>query len=50
MFDQSVDDRLSNWSQHRKTLDQLSSDDAIEMVWEFWKDEPFVPYKIRANN
>lgn len=44
MFDQSVDDRLSNWSQHRRELDQMSSDDAIEMVWEYWKDAPFVPY------
>jgi hypothetical protein len=41
MFNQSPDDRLSVWSEFRKSLE--NSSDPLREVLFFWKDAPFVP-------
>jgi hypothetical protein len=47
MFNLSIDDRLSSWSQHRAELDQ--SNQPLEDVWEFWKQAPYIPYNNRVD-
>jgi hypothetical protein len=47
MFNLSIDDRLSSWSQHRAVLDQ--SNQPLEDVWEFWKQAPYIPYNNRVD-
>ena len=50
MFDKSIDERLSAWSQHRENLN--SCQDPFLETWEFWKTAPYIPYnnKIDAFN
>jgi len=49
MFDQSVDDRLSAWAQHRNELGQFEKHEVMNQVWEFWKQAPFVPYNSKID-
>jgi hypothetical protein len=42
MFNQSLDKRLSSWSQFRKDLE--TSEQPLTDVSFFWKDAPFIPY------
>lgn len=42
MFNKSVDDRLSLWAEHRRSLN--TSDDPLMETWEFWKETPFIPF------
>jgi hypothetical protein len=42
MFNQSIDDRLSLWAEHRQSLN--TSDDPLMETWEFWKHTPFIPF------
>jgi hypothetical protein len=41
MFNQPVDDRLTEWITHRRELDE--STDPLQDVWDFWHRAPFVP-------
>ena len=47
MFDQTTDDRLSSWAQHRAHLNQCG--DPLHAVWEFWKPAPFIPYNNKID-
>ena len=42
MFEKSIDDRLSSWAQLRRDLESAAN--PFEMVWNFWKEAPFIPY------
>lgn len=42
MFDQSVEQRLTEWINLRKNLDQL--EDPLQAVWDFWHGAPFTPH------
>jgi hypothetical protein len=42
MFDLLVDDRLSAWVDLRGQIE--NTDSPLELVWNFWKNCPFVPY------
>jgi len=42
MFNLSVDDRISLWVNLRNQLE--SADDPLDLVWEFWRPAPFMPY------
>jgi hypothetical protein len=42
MFNQSVDQRLTEWVNHRKLLDEV--EDPLQEVWDFWHLDPFVPH------
>ncbi len=42
MFNQSVDQRLTEWVNHRKRLDEV--EDPLQEVWDFWHCAPFVPH------
>jgi len=42
MFDLPVDDRLSLWADHRASID--STQIPFELVIDFWKNAPYVPY------
>jgi hypothetical protein len=42
MFNQSVDQRLTEWVNHRKRLDEV--EDPLQEVWDFWHNAPFVPH------
>lgn len=42
MFNQSVDNRLTEWTTHRKQLDEV--DNPLQEVWDFWHQAPFTPY------
>jgi hypothetical protein len=47
MFNQTVDDRLSAWAEHRKMLD--SSVDPLTDTWEFWRVAPYIPYNNKID-
>jgi hypothetical protein len=47
MFKESVDDRLSSWSQHRINIETSST--PLEDVWNFWKDAPYIPYNNKID-
>jgi hypothetical protein len=47
MFNQSVDDRLSSWAQHRRDLE--TSLTPLEDVWEFWRQAPYIPYNNKID-
>jgi hypothetical protein len=47
MFKKSIEQRLSDWVQHRKLID--SSDTPFEDVCEFWNNAPFVPYNRKVD-
>ena len=42
MFNQSVDQRLTEWVNHRKRLDVV--EDPLQEVWDVWHNAPFVPH------
>jgi hypothetical protein len=42
MFNLPVDDRLSEWINHRKKLDETK--DPLQEVWDFWHQSPFIPH------
>lgn len=42
MFNQPVDQRLTEWINHRKCLDE--STDPLQDVWDFWHQAPFIPH------
>jgi hypothetical protein len=42
MFNLSVDERLTEWTNHRKHLDE--TDNPLQTVWDFWHQAPFVPH------
>jgi len=42
MFNQSVDERLTEWIKHRRCLDQ--STNPLQEVWDFWNQAPFIPH------
>jgi hypothetical protein len=47
MFDQSVNDRLTEWTNHRRQLDE--SNDPLQAVWDFWHLAPFVPHNKKVD-
>jgi hypothetical protein len=47
MFNQTIDDRLSLWAQHRAQL--TNSVSPFEDVWEFWKHAPYIPYNNKID-
>jgi hypothetical protein len=42
MFNQSVDQRLTEWINCRNTLEVI--EDPLQYVWDFWHPAPFIPY------
>jgi hypothetical protein len=42
MFNQPVDDRLTEWANHRRELDKAN--DPLQEVWDFWHRAPFTPH------
>jgi hypothetical protein len=42
MFNQAVDDRLTEWANHRRKLDEVK--DPLQEVWDFWHQAPFTPH------
>jgi hypothetical protein len=42
MFNQAVDDRLTEWANHRRKLDV--AEDPLQEVWDFWHRAPFTPH------
>lgn len=42
MFNQPVDNRLTEWIDHRKQLDEV--EDPLQEVWDFWHLAPFTPH------
>ena len=47
MFNQSVDDRLSSWLRLRTEVE--TSPNPLELVWDFWKEAPFIPYNNKLD-
>lgn len=47
MFKTDPDQRLSRWSEFRKTLD--SSSDPLDDVAKFWQDAPLIPYHSKID-
>lgn len=42
MFNRPVDERLTEWVNHRRLLDE--SKDPLQDVWDFWNHAPFTPH------
>lgn len=42
MFNQPVDDRLTEWANHRRKLEE--AEDPLQAVWDFWHPAPFIPH------
>jgi hypothetical protein len=42
MFNQPVNNRLTEWIDHRKQLDEV--EDPLQKVWDFWHLAPFTPH------
>lgn len=42
MFKLPVDDRLTNWLNHRQQLEE--TENPLQTVWDFWYHAPFVPH------
>jgi hypothetical protein len=42
MFNQPVNNRLTEWIDHRKQLDEV--EDPLQEVWDFWHLAPFTPH------
>ncbi len=47
MFNQSIDDRLSAWSRHRRDLEDHQ--DPLQHVFEFWQPAPYIPYNNKID-
>lgn len=42
MFNLSVEERLTEWIEHRREIDQ--SPEPLQIVWDFWNSAPFIPH------
>lgn len=42
MFNQTVEQRLTQWINHRKQLDEIEN--PLQEVWDFWHRSPFIPH------
>ena len=42
MFNLSVEERLTEWIEHRRAVDQNT--DPLQLVWDFWQAAPFIPH------
>jgi hypothetical protein len=42
MFNLPVDERLSEWINHRRHLEE--TEDPLQDVWDFWHQAPFIPH------
>lgn len=42
MFNLSVNERLTEWANLRRQLDEI--EDPLQQVWDFWHQAPFVPH------
>ena len=49
MWKLSPVDRVSHWRKFRKELDQLTLDQAVESVEDFWHSCPYNPYYLDTN-
>lgn len=47
MFDQSIDNRLTGWSAHRKQLDEVA--DPLQEICDFWRRAPFIPHNRKVD-
>jgi len=47
MFNLPVDDRLTEWIDHRNKLEE--SNDPLQDVWEFWHLAPFIPHNRKID-
>ena len=47
MFNLPVDDRLAEWINHRRNLD--NTPDPLQEVWDFWHQAPFVPHNRKVD-
>jgi hypothetical protein len=45
-----VNDRLAQWKDFRRDLDNLSFDDAVKQVNQFWSTAPWVNYNLSPDN
>ncbi len=42
MFNQPIDERLTEWINHRQQLETAT--DPLQEVWDFWHVSPFIPH------
>lgn len=42
MFNLSVNERITEWANHRRELDEAQ--DPLQEVWDFWHQAPFIPH------
>ena len=42
MFNESIDERLTQWARHRKNIEHSTA--PFEDVWLFWKSAPYIHY------
>lgn len=47
MFNLSVDDRLSEWINQRRRLDE--ADNPLQEVWDVWHTAPFIPHNRKID-
>lgn len=47
MFNLPVDDRLTEWINHRQKLDEV--EDPLQEVWDFWHQAPFIPHNRKID-
>jgi len=47
MFNQPIDNRLTEWSNHRKQLDEVA--DPLQETCDFWQHAPFVPHNPKVD-
>jgi hypothetical protein len=47
MFNLSVEERLTEWINHRKQLDE--SENPLQDVWDFWHSAPFIPHNRKID-
>ena len=47
MFNQPVDSRLTEWTNHRRELDEV--EDPLQVVWDFWHLAPFTPHNSNVD-
>lgn len=47
MFNQPVDQRLTEWINHRQSLDE--TEDPLQLVWDFWHQAPFIPHNRKID-
>lgn len=47
MFNLPVDERLTEWINHRQKLDEV--EDPLQEVWDLWHNAPFVPHNRKID-